>query len=198
MRLHRSLFVGRAQCDSGQVFGGAQGRDHLGIGALFLNSLQVFLAGMKADALLRDGGNHLVVRHLVILHVVEIVATDRPLIDRNVLGRFRIRNEVRQHLVLHLDGADCILGSGFIYGRDSHYFVARPENLRSGRLQYSNCTNPGHLLGSATVDTGDTRVGVRAAKNLPCQQAIGVVVVGIFRAAGNFHGAVDPRDALTQ
>src|SRR5664280_604246 len=77
-------------------------------------------------------------------------------------------------------------------------FIARPENLGSRRLQYFDCSYACHLLGCAAINAGDARVGVRAAKNLSRKQALGVVVIGVFRAAGNFHGTVNSRNTLAQ
>ena len=86
----------------------------------------------------------------------------------------------------------------FIHRSDADDFVARPENLRAGLLNDLDRFHAGHLLGGTGVDADDLGVRVGAAQNASRQQALRVVVVGIFRAAGGLRWAIDAIDLLAQ
>ncbi len=105
---------------------------------------------------------------------------------------------MRQHVILHLDGADCVFGGRFIYSGYRSHFIARPEDFRPGGLNDSDGLDAGHFLGGGGVDAGDTRMRIGAAKDLSSEQAVGIVVVGVFGAAGNLYRAVNSRNALAQ
>src|SRR5208283_149031 len=55
-----------------------------------------------------------------------------------------------------------------------------------------------HFLRSAGVNAADTRVCVWAAKDFAGEQAVGVVVIGVFRTTGDLHRPINSRDALAQ
>src|SRR5271167_1593238 len=153
---------------------------------------------MKADTVLADGRNYLVVRDLVVLHVFELFSADRSFVNPNVLRRFGIRDEMRQHRILHLDGVDCVLGGWFINSGNRDHFIASPEDFRSWLLDYLYRFDARHLLRSAGIDAGNARVRIRTAKDFPGKQTVGIVIIGIFGAAGDLHRSVDSRNALAQ
>ena len=153
---------------------------------------------MEADAVLLDGRNHLLVGNLIVFHVLEGFAADRTIVHGNLFWRLGVGNEMRQHLILHVDGADCVFGGRFVDGGDGNDLIACPEDFRARLLNDLHRLYPGHLLGPAGVNAGDACMGVRGTQDFAGEQAVRVVVVGVFGAAGNFHRTINPRDFFAQ
>ena len=121
-----------------------------------------------------------------------------PVVGRDVLRRLGVGDEVRQHLVLDLDGAHGVFGRAFIHRGNADDLVARPEDFRSRLLHDLDGLHAGHLLGGAGIDALDAGMRVGAAHDLARQQPVGVVVVGVLGAAGGLGRAVDARDPLAE
>src|SRR5581483_10089385 len=180
------------------VLGAAQRRDDARVNAVALQLLHVVIVNVEADAVLLDGGDDLLVGNLVALQVFEVVLTDGAAALADVARRLTIRDEVRQDLVLHLDGADGVLRGGLIDGSDAYYLVTRPEDFCAGLLDDLHGLDARHLLGGGGVNAGDPRMRVRAAQDGAGEQTLQVVVVGVLSAARRLDGAIDTGDALAE
>ena len=136
-------------------------------------------------------GDDFLVGHLVFFHVLKVIGADRTGVGGDGLGRFGVGDEMRQHLVLDLDGAERVFGGAFIDSGDSDDFVASPENLHAWALDDFDRFHARHFFRGAGINADDFGVGVRTAQDFAGQQSLRVVVVGIFRAAGGLGGAID-------
>ena len=95
-----------------------------------------------------------------------------PLFVGDLLRRLGVGDEVRQHLVLHLDGADCVFCGRFVDGGNANDFIARPEDFRARLLNDLHRFDAGHLLGCAGIDAGDAGMRVGATQYLAGEQAV--------------------------
>ncbi len=99
------------------------------------------------------------------------------------LVQFLLIDEVRQFLVLHLDGASGVFGRRLVNGGDEDDLIARPFDLCADILNLFDDLHAGHLLSRASVNARDFGVRIRRAHDLAEEHPGAVDVVSVFRPA---------------
>src|SRR5437016_13147858 len=97
----------------------------------------------------------------------------------HIACRFRIsvHDQVRQNLVLNLDGPDGIFRSGLINRSYAHNLVAGPLNLLAGVLNDLNDFNSGHLFSRANIDADNLGMRVRTTEYFPIKHSLAFDIV---------------------
>src|SRR5262249_1753869 len=109
----------------------------------------------------------------------------------DVVRRFlRIKNKVRKLFVLDFDGPHRVLNRWLVDGGNGHDFISSPMDLTARLLYDFYRLYAGHVLGSGAVDCLDSGMGVGAADERAIKQTLGVVIVGVLRAACGFGQSV--------
>ena len=102
---------------------------------------------------------------------------------------------MRESLVVDFDGAHGVAHGGFINRSDGYDFVSGPIDLAAGLLHNLDSLYARHLLGFARIDILDARVGIGRANKGAVKQALGVVIVCVFRVASGLCSAIDAAHA---
>ena len=104
-------------------------------------------------------------------------------------------DDMRQHLVLDLDGADRVARLLLGLGGHGGDVVALVAEGRPGVGDGRDRLDAGHLLGGRGVDRLDLGVGMRAIEHHAEKRSLGPDVAGILGAARCLGQAVEPGDA---
>ena len=99
-------------------------------------------------------------------------------------------HQMRQDLVFHLHSGHCVAGDLFGIGCQSNDFRADPLNLRAHAVEHLNGSNTRYLFSRAGVEFRNAGMRMRGADDLGNEHPLGITVIGVFRAPGDFVGAI--------
>ncbi len=113
----------------GMCGGTAQRRQYFIRSAILFQFLQHIFAGLLRDAIPLNLADHFPRGHLIVEHVADIVHAERALLLRAACRRFGIADQMRQLLIFHPDGADCIFRDAFVNRSDGNDLISSPVNV---------------------------------------------------------------------